>query len=82
MAALVVHLRRRGVRMQKPISLRRGFAETAMRLVPTFDAYGMPDHVRRAELRRRLFRVLYPMADRRTKGPRSREAAMWLNERH
>ena len=67
------------MRMQRPLSLRRGFADTAMRSVPTFAGYGMPDRVRRAELRRRLFRVLYPKADQRTKGPRSREAAMWMN---
>jgi hypothetical protein len=69
------------MRFNRPISLRAGFERTAMRSVPVFESYGMPDWVRRDELRRRLFRVLYPKADQRVKGPRSREAALWLNER-
>lgn len=68
------------MRLQKPISLKKGFAGTAMRSVPIFSDSGLPASVRRAELRRRLFRVIYPNADKRTRSPRSREAAMWLNE--
>ena len=67
------------MRLQRPLSLRYGFECTAMRSVPEFEIYGMPARVRRAELKRRLFRVMYPRADKRTRGPRSREAAVWLN---
>lgn len=69
------------MRFNRPISLRAGFERTAMRSVPVFEPYGMPDRVRRDELRRRLFRILYPKADQRVRGPRGREAALWLNER-
>lgn len=66
------------MRMSKPWSLRSGFANTAMRSNIVFRDYGMPAYVRAAELKRRLFRVTYPNADKRQMGPRSREAAMWL----
>ena len=67
------------MRLMRPLSLRYGFECTAMRSVPEFEIYGTPRRVLHAELKRRLFRVLYPRADRRRQGPRSREAALWLN---
>ncbi len=68
------------MRLSKPWSLRSGFTCTAMRSNTIFRDYGVPARVRQAELKRRLFRVLYPRADKRQQGPRSREAAMWLHE--
>jgi hypothetical protein len=68
------------MRLTQPWCLRDGFSNTAMRSHPIFRDYGLPSDVRRAELKRKLFRILYPNSDRRQKGPRSREAALWLNE--